>query len=585
MTLLEIKEVLEECRIIDGISVLNPSSFKGINYDLVFKGMMTVDEQNRLPIIICIPKKWYLDLIDIYIDYLDDIIYLPHVDRKGKLCLFETEGVLIEQNLRGILVQSIFRAKSILKAGLLQENSDDFLDEFELYWSQLVGGRVVSFDVPIQEISQNVKCTFEVATQRKKEKQVKYLQRKDASRMYIGKDSESIKRWNLKNTSLINAAYFVVNPPNKIYPPDIRKPLSLDYLNNLLQMVPEKDVYALLSGLRKSKVIVFAIKQPIGITNYFGFFAKGGDLQKSEGGYILVNVEQMQPLVINRADKKYLMKRTTDTELDISKKKILVVGCGSIGGHLICELAKAGYEDITVVDDDILTEENVFRHILGMEYVSQYKCEALGAYIHKNIPEVLIRPLVERLEDAVLEEDINLKEYNMLISATGNHNLNRWINAFVMEQEIDIPVIYAWNEVCGIGNHVAYFRYGNDGCYECLFRRDEETGEMYDGSSYCAHGQKITQNAGGCGKNYIPYGNTISVKTVLMCLDIIKMVFENRVVDNLLISAKGDDNYFIKFGLKKSERYLNQQESIKKLLGNQIVNKKCGVCNDCGRIR
>ena len=31
-----------------------------------------------------------------------------------------------------------------------------------------------------------------------------------------------------------------------------------------------------------------------------------------------------------------------------------------------------------------------------------------------------------------------------------------------------MPVVYLWNEVYGIGNHAAYIKYGNCGCYECF---------------------------------------------------------------------------------------------------------------------
>ena len=42
-----------------------------------------------------------------------------------------------------------------------------------------------------------------------------------------------------------------------------------------------------------------------------------------------------------------------------------------------------------------------------MEYVNRYKCEALNTYIQKNIPEVKITTLAEKIEDAITEEDIN----------------------------------------------------------------------------------------------------------------------------------------------------------------------------------
>lgn len=583
MVLFDIELVLGEYKIVENVNVLKEKNFKAFTYQLIFKCKLIVDERIRIPIVVCIPQKWKQHLIDIYVENYEDIDFLPHIDNKGKLCLFETEGVLIDWNLSGILIQSLFRAQSILQNGVLGKNREDFIEEFELYWGELPQSRFARFIVPLTENSQNVKYFIKPVIQRKKEKQSEYLKRLYSSTIYIGKDTECLKRWQLENVSIVNGAYFVVNSRENIFPPDIRKPVTCNYLNNLLQIIPEKEVSRLLFGLGKNKVIVFKIKQPVGITNYIGFFVKGGTLEKYQGRYVLNTPEYLQPLMISRSDKSYLLKRTMDEEVSINRKRILVIGCGSIGGHLICELAKAGYEDLTIVDDDFLTEENIFRHVLGMEYVSKYKCVALREYVQKNIPEVSIKSLSEKFEDVVLEEDVDLSSYDLIISATGNHNLNRWINSFLIEAKIRTPILYAWNEVHGIGNHVACIKYGNKGCYECFFGRNEENDEIYDKTSYCAPGQKITQSAGGCGKNYVPYGNVISIKTVLICLNVVKDVFENGVQNNLLISVKGDDYYLKKQGLESSERYNRQKESEKKLLGWQFINEKCGVCSDNNR--
>ena len=56
--------------------------------------------------------------------------------------------------------------------------------------------------------------------------------------------------------------------------------------------------------------------------------------------------------------------------------------------------------------------------------------------------------------------------------------------------KLSTPIVYAWNEVLGIGSHVAYIQYGNIGCYECFFGRDEDTDELYD-SELC---MKVTLN-------------------------------------------------------------------------------------------
>lgn len=580
MTLHYLESILADCEILENICVLKGNSFKAQFYKMIFESILIVGEQQRIPIVICVPENWRQNLIDIYIQNYGDLIFMPHIEKNGKMCLFEKEGILIDQNLPGIVLQSIFRARDILAEGLARANFEDFIEEFELYWCQLSNCRLTHFVVPKVKNSKIVKGTIESVQHRKKEKQSAYLKRLHSKPIYVAENPEILNRWKLGKASIVNSAYFALYPKTIFFPPDIRKEVSLEYLNDLLQLLPLKDAEKILPKLGKNKIIIFEINQPQGNVNYLGFFIEGGKLERNQDGYYLKDVYNLQPLAIHRADKKYLMMRTDDIDIEINRKKILVIGCGSIGGYLICELAKTGYEDITIVDDDILSEENIFRHILGMEYVSKYKCVALEEYIQKNIPEVSIKSLAEKIEDAVIDEDICLEDYDMIISATGNHNLNRWLNSYIIEHRIMKPVIYAWNEVYGIGNHVACFKYGNEGCYECLFGRNEETGELYDKSAYCDAGQKIVQNIDGCGKSFVPYGDMISLKTVLICLSIVRDVFGGKVDDNILVSMKGDESYFRQQGLATSGRYLRQKEDVKKLTGKQFKNIECSVCKN-----
>lgn len=579
----ELYTILCECEVLENVCALECKNFKAHVYNEIYKAELIVGLDNRVSIMICVPELWQQNLIDIYVQNYEKMILLPHIERDGKVCLFELEGVLIDHNLEGILIQSVMRTKTILEDGFLGKNADDFIEEFDAYWAKLPDCRGAYFIVPKEEYSQPIKCAIKNIVQKKKEKQAKYIKREKESIIYMGKDAECLKRWDLKKTSIVNAVYFVVSPADKILPPDFRQKVGIEYFNMLLNMIPQKEVSNLMQGLGAKKIIVFGIKQPNGYVNHVAFLLIGGSLMMTNDAYIMQNVSQIQPLAIVRTDKEYLMSRTIDNKSNSPQKKILVIGCGSIGGYLINELAKLGYEDITIVDNDKLTDENIFRHVLGMEYVSQYKCVALGQYIRKNIPEVIIKTLSEKFEDAVLEEDLELTDYDMIISATGNHNLNRWINSYVQKNELDIPIIYAWNEVYGIGNHVAYFKHGQVGCFECLFGRDEETGELYDKSAYCEKNQKIIQSYGGCGKAYVPYGNTVSLKTVIMCLELMKDVFDNVITENVLISSKGDDKYFVEKGLKVSNRYLCQKQRVKNLYGSDFVNVKCGVCHDSNR--
>ena len=186
----------------------------------------------------------------------------------------------------------------------------------------------------------------------------------------------------------------------------------------------------------------------------------------------------------------------------------------------------------------------------------------------------------KEIEEAIQEGEVEFEKYDVIISATGNHNINRWINKYIYERKIGVPVIYAWNEALGIGNHVAYFQYGNAGCYECLFKRDEDNEELYDRTSYCEHGQDVVQKVAGCGSAFIPYGSTVSIKTAAMCVDTVKKIFEGRYSDNTIISAKGDDYHLKRAGLKVSTKYLNQKDCIVEYRGNLLANPDCEICGE-----
>lgn len=64
------------------------------------QGELVINERESFVVYIAVPEKWYRDLVDIYVADYNELVYMPHIDNKGKLCLFETEGILIDQNLR-----------------------------------------------------------------------------------------------------------------------------------------------------------------------------------------------------------------------------------------------------------------------------------------------------------------------------------------------------------------------------------------------------------------------------------------------------------------------------------------------------
>ena len=126
MDLNVIEKVLYACSDVHNVKVVDMTIFREEEYQKIIECDLSVAKQ-VVPIVVAVPQNWQRTLIDIYIAQNMTFPFIPHVDIKGKFCLFETEGVLIDQNLGGIILQSIEKAKEIMK-----ESPDLFIKDIAM---------------------------------------------------------------------------------------------------------------------------------------------------------------------------------------------------------------------------------------------------------------------------------------------------------------------------------------------------------------------------------------------------------------------------------------------------------------------
>ena len=76
----------------------------------------------------------------------------------------------------------------------------------------------------------------------------------------------------------------------------------------------------------------------------------------------------------------------------LQQKKVLVVGCGGLGGHIIELLARIGVGSIVAVDGDVFDESNLNRQLLSeMELLGKSKAEAAKARAARINPDVHVQ--------------------------------------------------------------------------------------------------------------------------------------------------------------------------------------------------
>ena len=82
----------------------------------------------------------------------------------------------------------------------------------------------------------------------------------------------------------------------------------------------------------------------------------------------------------------------------IGTSRVLVVGCGGLGGNIIEYLTRVGIGSLTVVDGDVFEESNLNRQILSTsDNIGKKKALAAAARVKAIDPSVSVTPVCEFL--------------------------------------------------------------------------------------------------------------------------------------------------------------------------------------------
>ena len=259
-------------------------------------------------------------------------------------------------------------------------------------------------------------------------------------------------------------------------------------------------------------------------------------------------------------------------------KQVLLVGCGSVGGRIAWELARSGALNLTIVDDDFLTPDNTFRHVLGRHYWYINKALALKQELEKQIPYLPIEAIPGRIEELIEDGSVDFGRYGLLVFAVGNPTVELAMNQTIRSLANPPRTVFTWLEPLGIGGHALLVQPGVRGCYGCLFAdsRDDPDG-MFNKSAFAARGQKFGRALNGCGSMHTPYGSLDAASTANLAVRLALDALTGREAGSPLRSWKGDPGQFVSEGYALSNRF---GLSDKELLDYRFayVSESCQVC-------
>lgn len=281
---------------------------------------------------------------------------------------------------------------------------------------------------------------------------------------------------------------------------------------------------------------------------------------------------------ISSFTKENLLPRA-GSMLSLQEKKVLVVGCGSVGGHIVQMLAQTGIGNISLVDFDTLSIENIYRHYLPSDCVGYPKTIALKRELEYRFPFLTVEELGldnSRLLDLTAED--NVHDFDLVIVATGNVTDERIFNEYTKEQKISTPIIYTWLEGFGVGGHSVLAFPEKKGCLNCCFI-DKSTGDqlLYPWINLIQPNQDVMKNHGGCGSLFIPYSNIDAVQSATLTSKMAVKVLSNDLTESCSISWRGDSNYAESEGIKLTHRFYRFKNFWEYV---PLENPDCRLCNE-----
>ena len=437
----------------------------------------------------------------------DRFRYLPHISVKTrKLCLYEDGEVYDAENIEGLIRDNIDRTRKWIEKYYGRDNSDEYAKEIRSYWNEQYAGEenvddhwILLGDIP----TETCEMTGVVYAEKSLNDGSTYVKSVVASE----EDNKTLVNLKLQhNTKDIPVLYIASLQIPKV-PPFCMT--GKEVIDRISDDKDRKKFKKYLNHFGNVKVLF-----PIGLN-----YAVGGiciqNLKVNRNGYrkgtltsfkVLTSFEnknkKLDRLYVSVYSSQRIAERTAGEIM--MEKHFIVAGLGSIGSNLCYFLN--GYNNATfaLTDRDWLTVDNIGRHLLGFEYISQYKSHAVARHLQQYRPDRKVQALLKNLQE-LKEEEIN--KASAIFVCTGDIMSEKWLFSQMAEGNIRKPAFILWLEPYGISGIMIYvnpkdeesvkrLREKANDCFMelCLIRREEYI-----------NGEKLTRRDAGCNGSYSLY--------------------------------------------------------------------------------
>lgn len=448
----------------------------------------------------------------------------PHLGNGGHLCYIAKGTVVLDIfDPLGQSLACLHRAEEVLDKVLKGELIEDLEEEFYAYWN----GPFCLVDVQDQKLGRQETMVVKLGD--------------DFTAVVTDDKARTTRKlkslsWEVKSYTMLTYRVRTSAKPRPditAWPPKTVKDILV--WQGLLDPRCRKKIQARIEEARATtaKGVLILVESPLmtyGFAVYFGknSYQKGMPRQPRTSVYTL----NVIPMSVVRMDDRYMAQRNIPGMQTLAGKRLVLVGCGTIGGYLAEMLIKAGAGtsggQLTLVDFDSLYPQNVGRHRLGFPSLFMNKAIALTDEFRRMAPGADIRALPVDIQKA------QLGEVDLLIDATGEESLGHWLCEHYISA---MPMLSIWIEGPGTAVRALLRTKETGACYRCLYNANRK------GLLSTVVGTMPTLMAGqGCEGLYVPFPASVSVQAASLGGEM-ALAWANDIVSPSLRTKLVDTNY------------------------------------------
>jgi hypothetical protein len=501
--------------------------------------------------------------------FLREFPFLPHIQYVNKelsyVCNFDSNiSFPNPQKPNEVVFECIKRTEKIVEEGISRKNLEDFSDEFGSYWSSYNAANIKCYSL-ISNTGEPQELLYYLEDSNNRSSLKFYVCDKYYLDNFIDWLSLKLNRKVMKEE--FNKALYLPLIAFE-YPP---YPINNLEIYKLMMKQPEFNRYN--SYLKKTHGLILVLF-PLKVcdsNNLFGWLHY--PIIKNYQGFRKGKVSPKVSMLWKQSKREILRFRTDVLNQDrlfyrggnglkVPSMRVSVTGCGSVGSFLIQSLVQLGISEVSIIDKEYLTSENIARHICGAEDLELEKTEAIKNKLIRHYPYLKLDSHCFDLWDDLGRAIKIYEEQDCNFIVVGNMSIENKLVEMFNNKEILKPMVILWVEPFLLGGHAIILQSPMKDLSQIYNHKFSFVNKVLE------NGDKYIRKESGCESTFIPYSALEIQMFILSFLDYFNENF---------IQSKEKGNYLFSWGGKLSWARQNSYALTTKWLGKKdrsIIIKK-----------